>query len=450
MSIVDGPLLVVIHWSLVVGRVSMGKFFFVLIFFLITVVNFLVCVSRAIIIGCLCVTRTLVLLLVLCLVLFCQGVIGPVGAVNDNVRLLERRSFDDQLDRIKRRRTSHIMGIFGHVVRRLGGRQLHLQRRGRFLSLVVGTSPVNIVVVALSRRMSRLGPVTVGVVKIHPRRTRKEGLSRVSSPLTLRLTTVPGKRADAIQLGSSDVCGYARSSFISHNFRRPFCLVRKLASRIVGTRGGTCRGIVHVVTRRIGGAATNVASALSAMRRTLSRSRNVRSVYSIVHMYARHYFSVDRFVAHFTSIIGVPRPHFAPAGLGSLTFAYGHFVRKVYGSQGVQLRLVYSRSLSSIGLSTSLFRRMLMGVVGGTTRDVKRSKRVVVHASLPATVRIISGKPNVSGRARTGLFDPFFSAGPGKRNVNLVFVHRILDHRNYAFSLHACTSKLAEFEVLFP
>lgn len=366
---------------------------------------------------------------------------GPLSAVNDNVRLLHRRSFDDHLALIKRCRTSHIIGIFGEVVRRLGGRHLQLQRRGRFLSLVVGTSPVKIVVAALSSRVSRLGPVTVGVLNIHPRRTRKGGLVTVSSPLTTRLKHITGKRAMAIHLGSSGVCGYARSSFVSQKFRRPFFLVRDLASRIVGTRGGTCRGIVHVVTRRIGGAATNVASALSAMRRTLSRSRKVRSVYRIVHMYASHYFSVDHFVAHFTSIMGVPRPRLIPIGLGSLMFSYGHFVRNVYTSHGVAVALSVSRRLKRIGLSITLFRRMLIGVVGGTTRDVRRGKRVGVHACSPNKVRITSGNGNVAGRARTGLFDPFFSAGPGKRKVNLVFVHRILVHRKYSFSLHACTSK---------
>lgn len=434
----------------------MGFFFFVLILFLLNLNKVLMCLLDKGPSLCLCILRKLVKFVLVCLVMFCGGVIGPVGAVNDNVRLLHRRSFDDHLDQMKRCRTSHVIGVFGQVVRRLGGRQLHVHRRGRFLSLLVRTSPVKIVVLAVSSRISRLGPVTMGVLNIHVRRTVTGQLSRVSSPLTTRLSSVPGSRATIIHLGSTGVCGYARSSFVSEKFGRPFFLVRHVARRIVHTRGHTCRGMVHVVTRRIGGAATNVASALSAIRRTLSARSSVRSVYSIVHIYARHYFSVDHFVAHFTSIMGVPRPALTPIRLGRLISVYGHFVRKVYGSHGVRLHLRYSPRIKVIHVSTSLFRRILIGVVGGTTRDVrkstkrgKRRNRVVMEAATPTSIRIISGNPKVDGRARTGLFDPFFSAGPGKRKVNLIFVQRILDHRNYAFSLHACGSKLAHFHVLF-
>lgn len=444
--------------------IQVGNFFCVFIVLLLVLKVNLLYLSNRLHPTFFCMKRKLVLFVLICLIFFCHGVIGPLGAVKDNVRLLRRRSFDDQLDQIKRCRTSHVIGVFGHVVRRLGGRHLHLHRRGRFLSLVVGTSPVKIVVASLSSRLSRLGPVTLGVLNIHFRSIRKGGVGSISSPLTKRLTDLPENRAMAIHLGSSGVCQYVRSSFVSHKFRRPFFLVRDLASRIVGTRGGTCRGMVHVVTRRIGGAATKVASALSAMRRTLAARRNVRSVYSIVHIYVRHYFSVDHFVAHFTSMIGVPRPACSLIGLGSLIFTYGHFVRKVYGSHRVALHVRVSRDLPSMGLSDSLFRRILIGVVGGTTRDVtprkgdviprsrdpRPGKRVVVHALSPTAVRIVSGNEKVDGRARTGLFDPFFSAGPGNRKVKLVFVHRILVHRKYAFSLHACSSKLAGFHVLFP
>lgn len=341
--------------------------------------------------------------------------------------------------------------MFGGVVRRLGGRQLRLERRGRFLSLLVGTSPVKIVVLGLSGRILSIGPTTHGVLKVSSLPSVINGhLSRLSSPLTTRLRPVPLCSSRAIHLGSTGVCGYARSSFISHNFRRSFCLIRVLARRIFGTRGGTCRGIVHVVTRRIGGAATNVASALSALRTAFDKVRSARSVYRILDISVRHYCDVDRFVAGFTSIIHVPRPRAGARPLGTIIFSYGHFVRAVYLGQGVQVIVRLSSISPVIGLSGSLFRRMLIGVVGGTSRTVNRSNRVCVHAFHgPIYLRVTSANGNVSGRARTGLFDPFFSAGHNNRNVNLVFVHRILRGRGYSFSLEACTSKLAEFEVLF-
>lgn len=385
------------------------------------------------------------------LICFCHGIIGPLSVVNGNVRLLHRRSFDDELAPIKRGRTSHVILIFGHVVRRLGSRHLQLHRRGRFLSLLIDTSPVKIIVLALSKRVSVLGTTTLHFLSCSSsRRIENQLLYRLTSPLTRRVRHVPGSAARAVHLDSSVVCHYSQLSFISENFSRPFVLIRDLASRIIGTRGGTCRGIVHVVTRRIGGAATNVASALSAISNTLRYVRSARSLHRIVGIYVRHYCDVDHFVAGFTGIIGVPRPRLRSISLGSHMTTYGAFVRAIYHGHGVALRLsLYGRG-PRIVVSASLFRRMLIGVVGGTTRDVKRAKSVFVHASMsPAVLRVTSANTNVDGRIRAGLFDPFFSAGPGKRNVNLVFVHRILVGRKYAFSLHACPSGLAHFHVHF-
>lgn len=192
-----------------------------------------------------------------------------------------------------------------------------------------------------------------------------------------------------------------------------------------------------MLARRVVGSVTPVVSLDRALDRHTMRGNVGRESCGVVLRKVRAVREEDGkllgFIRGCHGLSHLSIPVLTPMGVNSLLDSVGGLfpgggVRCVCGMRGPRAALV---------LSHSRVRRMLVGLLGGTNRTYMRRvcPRIVVDARYSLRGRlfflsIYSGNDNVLPRMLSGVFIPFFAAGPANDNVKLDLYGRVVGLRN--------------------
>lgn len=245
-------------------------------------------------------------------------------------------------------------------------------------------------------------------------------------------------------------------------------LARKLISHVLGPVG-CVGGFTNLSTGLVGSLGRGVAS-----RRTVVSGRGCTSdvrVLSVVgdglRGVGRRNYGAIQVIGTVRRLLGSHRNSIAPAsvyglyGIG-MSIVHGRFGRSVRGGR-VRVRLSYPTRPAATRVGVRRVGGIVLGLLGGDLCTLLGGLRggsfapvvgVRMRGELGKAVflDVHSGNVNVRSGVGTGVFRPFFAAGPATRttNINLCLYHRIVLGRRKSVVMGDRGSGFARFVVAVP
>lgn len=151
--------------------------------------------------------------------------------------------------------------------------------------------------------------------------------------------------------------------------------------------------------------------------------------------------------------LGRPRPR--PFPLACLLRGLRALCLPSVRQRRVSFSLILFRPRVAIRTSRGLLSRILVGLLGGTVRTLRKRTSKGVHVRISARggrllVQIASGNPNIPSSLVRSVFIPFFAAGTAKDNVKLDLSQRVVQVRKKRLSITSLPCQRAYFAISLP
>ncbi len=386
-----------------------------------------------------------IIILVIAAVAVFRKVVRPLRTIANGVDLLRAQDFSSRLAHVGQKQADRIVDMFNGMMAALKEERLRLREQNHFLDLIIGVSPMGIILIkpdsdglisdannAAVRFLGKTGGDIKGL-----------RITDIPSPLSHTLASLSDHEVKVVRLNNAMVFRCSRLSFMESGVRHPFLLVESLTEEVIRAERKSYEKVIrmmaHEVNNALGGMISVVDTAADAsddpdmkeaLRATSQRGRDMGA-----------------FITKFASAVKIPEPVKIKADLNDLLLRWQPMLESVCSTTGASLVLELPETSPQVCIDPVLMEQVVTNIVKNGAESARDTGRIRIYVEGKSTLTVEDNGPGISPEASEGLFTPFFTTKPEGHGLGLIFVTEVLHSHRIPFSLQTEADGLTRFRL---
>ncbi|MCM1028007.1 MAG: ATP-binding protein [Pseudoflavonifractor sp.] len=261
--------------------------------------------------------------LLLLLVLIWRYAVKPVRRIVEGMGLLRSQDFASRLRPVGQRDADSLSAIFNMMMDTLHRERTRLLEQGNYLGLLVEASPMGVVNLDASGRVTSLNPAAIELLELPSNIEPIIGspLAELPSPLASRLGAMGDGESATLRVGSN-VVGATLGHFIDRGMTRPFLMLVSLdrEMREAERRGYSMaiRTMAHEISNSVGAVDSTLQTLAEMVEGSMPPGEDCDDSMGLIRAARERLASSAAFINSFATLARLPKPVKATVDMGLL------------------------------------------------------------------------------------------------------------------------------------
>ena len=397
-----------------------------------------------------------VILILFYLSVFYRKIVKPLNSIGNGMDLLREQDFSSRLSPVGQYEADRIVNIFNRMMDQLKNERLRMREQNSFLELLIQASPMGVIILNLSEKISQLNPMAVKMLGVHADLAVGKRLKTLDSSLAAELDTIDNEETKIVRLNDANVYKCTRSYFIDCGFKHPFFLIERMTDEVMRVEKKAYEKVIRMIAHEVNNTTAGITSTLDTVEQTLASEQGMEDLCEVMRVCVERCFSMSRFITRFADVVKIPEPNLVPLSLNEMAATCKRFMEGMCADAGISLTLECDELVRPVKMDAALFEQVLVNIIKNAAESISSSEsarqngQIIVRTQSPASIEVVDNGPGISKEVESKLFTPFFSTKPDGQGIGLVFIREVLSKHGCTFSLRTYADGLTRFRILFP
>ena len=397
-----------------------------------------------------------VILILFYLSVFYRKIVKPLNSIGNGMDLLREQDFSSRLSPVGQYEADRIVNIFNRMMDQLKNERLRMREQNSFLELLIQASPMGVIILNLSEKISQLNPMAVKMLGVHADLAVGKQLKTLDSSLAAELDTIDNEETKIVRLNDANVYKCTRSYFIDCGFKHPFFLIERMTDEVMRVEKKAYEKVIRMIAHEVNNTTAGITSTLDTVEQTLASEQGMEDLCEVMRVCVERCFSMSRFITRFADVVKIPEPNLVPLSLNEMAATCKRFMEGMCADAGISLTLECDELARPVKMDAALFEQVLVNIIKNAAESISSSEsarqngQIIVRTQSPASIEVMDNGPGISKEVESKLFTPFFSTKPDGQGIGLVFIREVLSKHGCTFSLRTYADGLTRFRILFP
>lgn len=200
------------------------------------------------------------------LLLFYRTTMRLIRSVSNGMDLLREQDFSSRLAHVNQREADRIVDVFNRMMDSLKNERLKLREQNHFLDLLIGASPMGILIFDQSEVITmgnKAAASFFGYDDSSDPIGRK--LIGIPSPLAAVIKGMQPETIETVRLSNSKIYRCSRLSFMDSGYAHPFVLIEHLTSEMVKAEKKAYEKVIRMIAHEVNNSVAGVNSTLDTV-----------------------------------------------------------------------------------------------------------------------------------------------------------------------------------------
>lgn len=374
---------------------------------------------------------------VVLLLLYYRTVMRPIRAIANGVFLLRGQDFSSRLAPVGQKEADRIVEMFNGMMQAIREERLRLREQNHLLDLLVGVSPMGIVMLDPSEKIvsaNRAALTSLGL------RDEDQIVGcRLSVLDTSRLGREVASLSEAesrtIRLDDGLIYRCTRLCFINQGAPHPFLLIEPLTQEVLQAEKAGYGKVIRIIAHEVNNSMAGVNSMLDILASSASQPDEAE----LLRVCEERCASLSRFINSYAEVVKIPDASLRSENLSDLLRRISAILETIC----VQAKVGFSLELPEEGglvvqMDPVLLEQAILNIVKNAAESASSVEGGCVRIVLDPknrTLVISDNGPGISHEAADKLFTPFFTTKPDGHGIGLLLVSDVLRKHSCRFSL---------------
>ena len=397
-----------------------------------------------------------VILILFYLSVFYRKIVKPLNSIGNGMDLLREQDFSSRLSPVGQYEADRIVNIFNRMMDQLKNERLRMREQNSFLELLIQASPMGVIILNLSEKISQLNPMAVKMLGVHADLAVGKQLKTLDSSLAAELDTIDNEETKIVRLNDANVYKCTRSYFIDCGFKHPFFLIERMTDEVMRVEKKAYEKVIRMIAHEVNNTTAGITSTLDTVEQTLASEQGMEDLCEVMRVCVERCFSMSRFITRFADVVKIPEPNLVPLSLNEMAATCKRFMEGMCADAGISLTLECDELARPVKMDAALFEQVLVNIIKNAAESISSSEsarqngQIIVRTQSPASIEVVDNGPGINKEVESKLFTPFFSTKPDGQGIGLVFIREVLSKHGCTFSLRTYADGLTRFRILFP
>ncbi|MDE6340940.1 MAG: PAS domain-containing sensor histidine kinase [Muribaculaceae bacterium] len=377
-----------------------------------------------------------------------RKVVRPLRTIANGVDLLRAQDFSSRLAYVGQKQADRIVDMFNGMMSVLKEERLRLREQNHFLDLIIGVSPMGIILLkpdsdglisdannAAVRFLGKTGGDGITGLRI----------ADIPSPLSHTLASLTDHEVRVVRLNNAMVFRCSRLSFMESGVRHPFLLVESLTDEVIRAERKSYEKVIRMMAHEVNNALGGMISVVD----TAADASDDPDMREALHATSQRGKDMGAFITKFASAVKIPEPVRIEADLNELLLRWQPMLESVCSTTGTTLELSLPETPLRVCIDPVLMEQVLTNIVKNGAESAGEAGRIRIYVEGKSTLTVEDNGPGISPEASESLFTPFFTTKPEGHGLGLIFVTEVLHSHRIPFSLQTEADGLTRFRLHF-
>lgn len=395
-------------------------------------------------------------IMVFCLVvllLFYRTSMRLVRSVSNGMDLLREQDFSSRLAHVNQREADRIVDVFNRMMDSLKNERLKLREQNHFLDLLMGVSPMGILIFDQSEMITmgnKAAASFFGYDDSSDLIGRK--LIGIPSPLAAVIKGMEPETIETVRLSNSKIYRCSRLSFMDSGYAHPFVLIEHLTSEMVKAEKKAYEKVIRMIAHEVNNSMAGVNSTLDTVASMLEEESDdaLHATADVLRVCQERCMTMSRFITSYADVVKIPEANLMLTDLNERVYACKEFMESMCNERDIRLHVQLCDECVQVKIDNVLFEQALVNILKNAIESIGSDGDVYITTTAkPATLTIADNGAGISPDIEYKLFSPFFSSKPNGQGLGLIFISDVLTKHNCSFSLRTCDDGLTRFSIRF-
>ncbi len=425
-------------------------YFLLLVFLLLGISGLLVYLGKWVEVRYIYVAEGVVAIVLLYLTLFYRKIVKPLDAISNGMDLLREQDFSSRLSKVGQFEADRMVNVFNRMMEQLKDERLRLREQNHFLDLLIGASPMGVIILSLDGEIDQLNPMARKMLGVLSSDVTKKKLAEVDSSLAVELSSIPRGNTGTVRLSDSSIYKCTHSTFVDRGFQHSFYLIESLTDEVVRAEKKAYEKVIRMIAHEVNNTTAGITSTLETMEQVLSESEGMEDLGEVMKVCSDRCYSMSRFITRFADVVKIPEPHLLPVELNETVVSCMRFMEGACMERGIKLTLERNQEKTVARIDAVLFEQVLVNIIKNAAESIGQDGEIRIRVASPAYIEVADNGKGISKEVEAKIFTPFFSTKPNGQGIGLIFIREVLMKHGCTFSLHTGTDSWTRFKILFP
>lgn len=387
------------------------------------------------------------------LLLFYRTTMRLIMSVSNGMDLLREQDFSSRLAHVNQREADRIVDVFNRMMDSLKNERLKLREQNHFLDLLIGASPMGILIFDQSEVITmgnKAAASFFGYDDSSDLIGRK--LIGIPSPLAAVIKGMQPETIETVRLSNSKIYRCSRLSFMDSGYAHPFVLIEHLTSEMVKAEKKAYEKVIRMIAHEVNNSVAGVNSTLDTVASMLEEESDdaLHATADVLRVCQERCLTMSRFITSYADVVKIPEANLMLTDLNERVYACKEFMESMCNERDIRLHVQLCDECVQVKIDNVLFEQALVNILKNAIESIGSDGDVYITTTAkPATLTIADNGAGISPDIENKLFSPFFSSKPDGQGLGLIFISDVLTKHNCLFSLRTFDDGLTRFSIRF-
>lgn len=365
--------------------------------------------------------------------------VRPLRLILKGTDLLREQDFASRLRRVGQPDADKIVDLFNAMMESLKRERLRLREQNEFLDLLIGASPLGVIVFDDGGRISDANKAAEEMLGGQPLCGLR--LTDVGSQLALEADGIERDASKIIRPeGGINVYRVSRGAFMERGWEHPFMLLELLTDEVVELERRAYMRAIRVMAHEV----NNSVSAIVSTLHTVEVADGVAA--EAVEACAERAESMSRFIGSFAELARVPEPQLQLGDFMVMVVGALPLLESICTRFGATLTTDLERA-APLEFDAVMLQQVIVNIVKNAAEAAGAGGRVIITAD-GRTLTVADSGPGLTPGAERAAFVDVYTSKLGGCGLGLMLVAEILRRHGARYSLRR-SGELTVFTMSF-
>lgn len=393
-----------------------------------------------------------ILLSLVFLVVFYRKVLRPLDSIANGMDLLREQDFGSRLAPVGQKEADRIVEVFNRMMAQLKEERLRVREQNHFLDLLIGASPMGIVILDFDYRITSANDAAVRMLGFASS-SDILGLSfsELDSTLAEAINRIDSDKIETVRLSDAMIYRCSRLSFMDHGYAHPFVLIESLTAEVVKAEKLAYEKVIRMIAHEVNNTLAGVSSAFATIDDSLSDMADSEDLREVLNVCGERCLSLSRFISAYADVVKIPEPNIVECNLNETVAACKIFMESLCLDRNIRLHLNICETAPMVDIDPSLFEQVMVNILKNAVESIDNEGEILITTTAaPLMLEISDNGAGIAPDVAQRLFTPFYSSKPNGQGLGLLFVSEVLKKHGCRFSLQTYSDGITRFRINFP
>lgn len=407
-------------------------------------------------------------LALLLMIIFYLKIMKPFRSITNGINLLRAQDFSSRLAHVDQREADMIIDMFNRMMDSLKTERLRMREQNHFLDLLIGVSPMGIVILDDSNTITSANPSARAFLEINPDSLIPGiKLSDIDTQLAHSLSRLANGETETVRLSDSMIYRCSRLSFMDKGFAHPFILIEKLTDDVMKAEKKSYEKVIRVIAHEVNNTMAGVNSMLTTAEAILNENQEKNAdILEVINVCEGRCRDMSSFITAYADVVKIPEANLIPISLNAQLRRWEIMLESLCLGHNVALEFDLSSKDIPVLLDPVLMEQVMINIIKNSVESIDsrhsgslcatsdttmpdKGRIIVATSSNPPTITVTDNGAGISDETATMIFSPFFSTKVNGHGIGLLFISEVLHKHGCRFSLATAADGLTRFKITF-